>query len=234
MTTTTAKTTASVLQASVRKDSGKGVARALRREGKIPGILYGKGQTPISISLSLKEVSMEFVRGRFRSRLIDIKLDDNTTVQALPKDLQFNPVTDVIEHVDFIKVEKGTMLRVMVPVKFSGQDKSIGIKRGGVLNIVRHEIEFMCAPDAIPTHFEINIQTLDIGSSVHIKDIALPTGVTPVIKRNFTIATIAGRRSDEEETKTADATAAATPAAGAAAPAAGAKKEEPKKDEKKK
>ena len=231
MTTTTAKT-ASVLQASIRNNSGKGVARALRREGKIPGVLYGKGQTPISISLNLKEVAMEFTRGRFRSRLIDINLDNNQTVKALPKDLQFNPVTDMIEHVDFIKVEAGMQLRVMVPVKFAGQDKSIGIKRGGVLNIVRHEIEFFCAPDAIPTHFEINIQNLDIGSSVHIKDIALPTGVTPTIKRNFTIATIAGRRA-EEEAKPAEAAAAATPAAGAAAPAA-AKKDEPKKDEKKK
>ena len=226
-----------ILQASVRDGHGKGVARSLRREGKIPGVLYGKGQTPVSISLSLKEVSMEFLRGRFRSRLIDIKLDNSKTIKALPKDLQFNPVTDVIEHVDFIKVEPGMQLRVMVPVKFSGQDKSIGIKRGGVLNIVRHEIEFLCAPEAIPTHFEINVQTLDIGSSVHIGDIALPKDVTPVIKRNFTIATIAGRRAEEEETKTADATAAATPAAGAAAApaaAAGAKKEEPKKDEKKK
>ena len=180
-------------------------------------------------------MSIEYARGRFRSRLIDIKLDNNQTVKALPKDLQFNPVTDVIEHVDFIKVEPGIQLRVMVPVKFSGQDKSVGIKRGGVLNIVRHEIEFMCAADAIPTHFEINIQSLDIGSSVHINDITLPKDVMPVIKRNFTIATIAGRRAEEEEAKPTAETAA-TPAAGAAAPAAaaGAKKEEPKKDDKKK
>ncbi len=216
-----------ILEANTREGAGKGVARALRREGKIPGILYGKGQTPISIALSLKEVTMEFQRGRFRSRLIDIKLDGKK-VQALPKDLQFHPVTDVIEHVDFIKVEAGMSLRVMVPVKFFGQDKSVGLKRGGVLNIVRHEIEFLCAPDAIPTHFDINVQALDIGSSVHIKDLELPKGVTPVIKRNFTIATIAGRR--EEEEKAVEATAAATPAAGAAAPAAaaGAKKEDAK------
>ena len=226
-----------ILEASSRDGSGKGVARALRREGKIPGVLYGKGQTPVSIALSLKEVAMEYARGRFRSRLIDIRLD-NKTVKALPKDLQFNPVTDVIEHVDFIKIEPGSILRVMVPVHFIGQDKSVGIKRGGVLNIVRHEIEFSCAPEAIPTHIEINVQTLDIGSSVHVNDLTLPKDVTPVIKRNFTIATIAGRRSEEEEAKpAADATAAAAPAAGAAAApaaAAGAKKDEPKKDEKKK
>lgn len=205
------------LLATTRTDHGKGSARSLRREGKIPAILYGKGQQPISIALFLKEVTMEYTRGRFRSRLITIKLDDKQTVQALPKDLQFNPVTDVIEHVDFIKVEKGTQLRVMVPVKFSGQEKAMGLKRGGVLNIVRHEIEFFCAPDSIPSHIEINIQALDIGASVHIKDVELPKGVTPAIKRNFTIATIAGRRKDEEEAKPAEG---AAPAAGAAAPAA--------------
>ena len=229
--------TQGILQASLRSDHGKGSARALRREGKIPGILYGKGQQPVSIALFLKEVSQEYVRGRFRSRLIDIKLDNNKTIQALPKDLQFNPVTDVIEHVDFIQVEKGTKLRVNVPVKFSGQEKSIGIKRGGVLNIVRHDIEFFCAPEAIPTHIEINVEKSDIGTSIHIQNIELPKDVVPVIKRNFTIATIAGRRAEEEEKATADAAAGATPAAGAAAaPAAAAagKKPEAKKEEKKK
>src|ERR1700761_9526077 len=103
-TTTATQKQSGTLQATTRDRSGKGSARALRREGKIPGILYGKGQSPISIALPLKEVTMEYTRGRFRSRLIDIKLD-NKTVKALPKDLQFNPVTDVIEHVDFIKVE---------------------------------------------------------------------------------------------------------------------------------
>ena len=143
-------------------------------------------------------------------------------MQIKPKDLQFNPVTDAIEHVDFIKVEKGVPLRVKVPVKIIGQDRSVGIKKGGVLNIVRHEIEFWCAYDAIPTHIEINIQTLDIARSIHIDDIELPKGVTPTIKRNFTILTIAGRGKAEEEA--APVAAAATPAA---APAA--KKEAPKK-----
>jgi large subunit ribosomal protein L25 len=241
MTTATPQKTPATLKAYLRDAHGKGAARSLRREGKIPGVLYGKGQQPVSISLYLKEVAIEYARGRFSSRLVDIKLDNNQTVKALPKDLQFHPVTDVIEHVDFIKVEAGTMLHVMVPVKFSGQEKSLGIKRGGVLNIVRHEIEFVCAPESIPTHIEINIQALDIGSSVHINDIALPKGVTPAIKRNFTVATIAGRRAEEEEAKpaaTAEAAApaagAAAPAAGAAAPAAGAKKEEAKKPDAKK
>ncbi len=242
-----------ILQATARDAHGKGAARALRREGKVPGILYGKGQAPMSIALSLKEVAMEYARGRFRSRLIDITVDGKT-VKALPKDLQFHPVTDVIEHVDFIKIEPGITLRVQVPVKFSGQDKSPGLKRGGVLNVVRHEIEFICAPEAIPTHIEVSIAGLDIGGSVHVKDVTLPKDVVPVIKRNFTIATVAGRKAEEEEVKpvaAADAAAVvagtpgapgapaapgAAPAAGAAAPGApaadakGAKKEEGKKD----
>ena len=249
------KPAAGTLPATLRDTHGKGSARLLRREGKIPGILYGKGQAPISIALPLKEVTMEYVRGRFRSRLIDITVDGKT-IKALPKDLQFHPVTDVIEHVDFIKIEPGIRLNVMVPVKFSGQDKSPGIKRGGVLNVVRHEIEFVCAPEAIPTHIEVNISGLDIGGSLHIKDITLPKDVVPAIKRNFTVATVAGRRAEEEEVKpvvAADAAAAVAgapgaapaagaaapgaagaPAAGTAAPAADAKKDAGKKDEKKK
>ena len=222
MTAETKKKNSGVLQASSRVEHGKGSARALRREGKIPAIIYGKGAEPISVALHLKEVAMEYSRGRFRSRVVEINLDGKP-MKALPKDLQFNPVTDMIEHVDFIKVDAGTQLRVMVPVKFSGQEKSIGLKRGGVLNIVRHEIEFFCDANSIPSVIEVNIQNLDIANSLHINDVQLPTGTTPVIKRNFTIATIAGRREEEEKPVEA---AAAAPAA--AAPAAGAKKEEAK------
>lgn len=211
----TATKTMAVLPAESRAQSGKGIARSLRREGKIPGVLYAKGQEAVRIALPLKEVAMEYAKGRFRNRLVELKFADKT-IQALPKDLQFNPVSDAIEHVDFIKVEKGVDLRVKVPVKISGQDRSIGLKRGGVLNIVRHDIEFWCAPDSIPTNIELNIQSLDIGRSIHIADIELPKGISPVIKRNFTIATIAGRGKAEEE-----APAAAAPSA--------AKKEEPKK-----
>ncbi len=209
-----------VLPAAMRDQSGKGVSRSLRREGKIPGVIYAKGQEAVRIALPIKEVAMEYAKGRFKNRLVELKFADKA-IQALPKDLQFNPVTDQIEHVDFIKVEKGVALRVQVPIKISGQERAVGLKRGGVLNIVRHEIEFFCAPDSIPSHIEINIQAVDIGHSVHINDIELPKGVTPTIKRNFTIITIAGRGKAEEEAPAAAAAAAAAPAA--------AKKEEPKK-----
>lgn len=225
-----------ILNASLRDRAGKGVARGLRREGKVPGVVYSQGKEAMSISLSANEVTLEYRRGRFRSRLVEIKLDGKT-VQALPKDVQFHPVSDQIEHVDFIRVEPGVDVRVQVPVKFSGQEKSAGLKRGGVLNIVRHEIEFTCKPESIPMFIEVNIVDMDIGDSVHINDIKLPAGIAPVIKRNFTVATIAGRSAAEEEKPVAsgDATAApaagaaAAPAAGAAAPSAAAKKDEKKK-----
>lgn len=241
------KSTFGTLTATARDRAGKGAARSLRREGKVPAIVYSKGKQPMSLALPLKEVTMEYTRGRFRSRLVDIKLAGET-IKALPKDVQFHPVTDVIEHVDFIRIEKGVPVRVMVPVKFLGTDKSVGVKRGGVLNVVRHEVEFTCAPEAIPTHIEANVEALDIGSSVHISDIALPKGIEPVIKRNFTVATIAGRSSSMEEVKPETVAvaagevpateAAAVPAegaaaAGAAAPAADAKKDEGKKEGKK-
>jgi large subunit ribosomal protein L25 len=201
------------LTAQTRTDAGKGVARALRREGKIPGVLYGKGSEPVSLSLSQNEVRLQYIKGRFRSRILELQLDGKT-VKALPRDVQTHPVTDQIEHVDFLKIDANTTIRVAVPVKFLGTDKSAGIKRGGVLNVVRHTIEFICKPDAIPAHIDIDVQKMEIGDSVHINDLQLPAGLTSVIKRNFTIATIAGRNTKEEE--------AATPAADAAAPAAGA------------
>lgn len=236
-TATNTKTIAS-LPASVREGAGKGVARALRRENKVPAVLYSNNSKPVSLALPLKETTLEYRRGRFRSRLIELKID-NQSVQALPRDVQFHPVTDVIEHVDFMRVEKGVPVHVYVPVHCLGQEKSVGIKRGGVLNIVRHEIEFVCVPEAIPTHIEVNVMEMDIGDSIHINDIKLPQGVTPVIKRNFTIATVAGRSSSMAEATEVKPVSAEVPASevSAEAPAAegaDAKKADAgKKDEKK-
>jgi large subunit ribosomal protein L25 len=222
------------LEAFARDKNGKGAARSLRRDGKVPAVLYSKNSAPVSIAVKSNELRQEYMRGRFRSRLIELTLDGKV-IKALPKDVQFHPVSDQIEHVDFIKIESGVAVNVQIPVKFVGQEKSIGLKKGGVLNIVRHEIEFHCLPEAIVAHIEINIEQMDIGDSVHINDVSLPAGITPVIKRNFTVATVAGRSASmEEEVKPVAATAdGAAPAAGAAAPAADAKAADAKKDEKK-
>lgn len=223
------------LAAESREKSGKGVSRALRREGKVPAVLYGKSGESQGLALSAKDVALQYAKGRFRSKLIELSINGKK-VKALPRDVQFHPVTDFIEHVDFQKVESGTTMRVFVPVKFTGVEKSAGIKRGGVLNIVRHEIQFICNPEAIPGTIEINIQDMDIGQAVHINDIKLPAGVTPVIKRNFTIATVAGRSSETEEEPTTAPVAAEVPStesAAAAAAAAAAPAAAPKKDDKK-
>ncbi len=224
------------LEAFARDRNGKGAARGLRRDGKVPAVIYSKGSAPVSISVKSNELRHEYMRGRFRSRLIELNLDGKV-VKALPKDVQFHPVSDQIEHVDFIRIEAGVAVNVQIPVKFLGMEKSVGLKKGGVLNIVRHEVEFHCLPEAIVSHIEINIEEMDIGDSVHINDVKLPAGITPVIKRNFTIATVAGRSASlEEEVKPAATTAdgaapaadGAAPAAGGAAPAADAKKDEKK------
>ncbi len=221
------------LEAQSRENTGKGAARALRREGRVPAILYGSTQQAAKIVLPLKELTLEYSKGSFFNKIVDIKLDGKT-VQALPRDVQTHPVSDIIEHADFQRVDSNTVIHVFVPVKVVNQEKSPGLKRGGVLNIVRHEIELLCKPTDIPAFIEVNVQGTEIGTSVHINDIKLPSDVKTAIKdRNFTVVTIAGRSKEEEEVPVAAATAvagaegaaAAAPGAapGAAAPAAGAK-----------
>ncbi len=233
---------AAPLTAEIRENAGTGPARAARRAGKIPAVLYSKSTEAVSLAIPENELRQQYLKGRFRSRVIELKLGGKDVVKALPRDIQFHPVTDKIEHVDFQRIDPGVPIHVFVPVKFLGADKSPGLKRGGVLNMVRHEIEFICKPEAIPHHIEADVSSLDIGGSVHINDMKLPSGIEAVIKRNFTVATIAGRSKEEEVTPVATAAvpgaegAAAVPgadgatAAPAAAPAAGAA---PKKDEKK-
>ncbi|MBY0354487.1 MAG: 50S ribosomal protein L25/general stress protein Ctc [Rickettsiales bacterium] len=212
--------TATSFAAETRAARGKGGARAIRREGKVPGIVYGKGVEPVTVTLPEKELKLAYQKGGFFNRIVTIELDGKP-MTALPKSMEFHPVSDAIEHVDFLKVDENSRIRVMVPVRFLNQDRSVGLKRGGVLNIVRHELELVCVPDKIPTLIEIDIKDFNIGSSIHISHVALPEGVSPAItSRDFTIATIAGRGKDEEEAKSADA---ATPAAGAAPAKAAAK-----------
>jgi large subunit ribosomal protein L25 len=212
-----------LLEAKSRDGSGKGAARALRREGVIPAIIYGNEETPAKIILPLKELTLEYKKGSFFNKIIDINVDGKV-LQALPRDVQTHPVTDVIEHADFQRVDKDSIIHVMVPVKVLNQEKSIGLKRGGVLNIVRHEIELLCKPGSIPSAIEVDVLQADIGHSIHINDIQLPPDVKTAIKdRNFTVITVAGRSKDEEERPNAATAAAATDAAAPAAKAGDAK-----------
>lgn len=222
------------LKAWARPRSGKGGARSVRREGRIPGILYGGGEDPQPLAVEDKAIRLQLLTGHFQSTIYTLDVEGKKT-RVIPRGVQLDPVRDFPIHVDFMRVAKDAHVTVAVPVHFLNEAASPGIKRGGILNVVRHEIEVRCPADAIPNHFEIDLTGLEIGDSVHISAVKLPEGVKPTItERNFTVATIVGRSAEEEVKPVA---AAVTTEAGAeAVPAEGAeaKKDEPKKDEKKK
>jgi large subunit ribosomal protein L25 len=211
------------LGAKPRTRAGKGAARQTRREGRVPGVIYGNKQDPMMISLEPKELVREIHKSGFFATLFDVQLDGSKH-RVLPRDVQFDPVTDRPIHVDFLRVSADTKVHVNVPVIFQNELASPGLKRGGVLNIVRHDIEVICAADRIPHELIVDLTGLDIGDSIHISAIKLPEGVTPAIAdRDFTVATIVAPSAQKAEAEAAvPAEAAAAPAAGAAAPAAAA------------
>lgn len=185
--------------AEPRERIGKGGARALRRAGRIPGVIYGGAAAPLAISLDIRDVGREIHRPGFFSRLYDLQLDGKSH-RVLPREVQFHPVTDAPLHVDFLRYVAGQKIHVHVPVVFVEQENCQGLRRGGVLNVVRHEIELVSQPEAIPTEITISLAGYDIGESVHFSAVALPQGVNPAITdRDFTIATIAAPTVKEEE-----------------------------------
>ncbi|ESW66632.1 50S ribosomal protein L25 [Mesorhizobium sp. LSJC268A00] len=204
------------LKAEAREQVGKGSARAVRRNGKVPAVIYGDRQPPLAIALNYKDVFYKIHGGGFLTTIATIDVDGKK-IQVLPKDFQLDPVKDFPVHVDFLRIGKDTEVNVDVPVHFINEDKSPGIKRGGVLNIVRHEVEFHCPANAIPEFITVDLTGADIGDSIHISAVTLPAGVKPVISdRDFTIATIAGSsamKPETEETTEAAAPEAAAPAA---------------------
>ncbi|MGE0850071.1 MAG: 50S ribosomal protein L25/general stress protein Ctc [Hyphomicrobiaceae bacterium] len=210
------------IKASARPRSGKGGARAVRREALVPGVIYGDGRPPENIALLTNELVNLMNRGRFLSSVVDLTLDSGK-VRVIPREVQVDPVSDKLVHVDFQRVGPGARIRVNVPVRFINELLSPGLKRGGVLNIVRHEIEVTCPADAIPEHFVVNLEGLEIGRSVHISAVKLPEGVKPtILNRDFTICTVAGHKIEEEAAPgTAAAVEGAAPAEGADAAAAG-------------
>jgi large subunit ribosomal protein L25 len=217
------------ISAELRDNTGKGVARTLRRDGRIPAIIYGGGKKDVKISLNVKELATENNRGHFTSKIYVLDTGKEK-FRVLPMDIQLHPVTDVPEHADFLHVEPGSEIRVKVKVLFRNADKSPGIKRGGVLNIIRHDVELYCIENKIPKKLEVDLSGLQIGDSVHISSITLPEGARPTItNRDFTIATIVGRMKDEAEEAALLANRAAAAAASAAAEAAKTADEKKKK-----
>ncbi|WP_372425462.1 50S ribosomal protein L25/general stress protein Ctc [Salinarimonas chemoclinalis] len=179
------------LQAVARDRVGKGAAREARRQGRIPAVVYGAGKPPRAIEIDFNETKKLIYAGGFMTTMFDIEVGGETE-HAIPRDYQLDPVKDMPIHVDFFRVGRGQTIAVEVPVHFVNQEKSVGLKRGGTLNVVRHTVELNVPADAIPDSIDIDIATLDIGDSLHISAVTLPKGVTPVIQdRDFTIATIA-------------------------------------------
>jgi large subunit ribosomal protein L25 len=211
------------IQAELREGAGKGAARATRRAGKVPAVIYGAKQEPTLITLEPRAVIKELYRGGWRSRLYEVQLG-NESARALMRDVQFHPVTDQPEHVDFQRLAPGEQIRVAVAVVFEGETVSPGLKRGGVLNIVRHTIEVYADPETVPEHFLADLSTLDINDNVRFSDLKGTEGTRAIIlDRDFVVATVASVTQNAadlaEEAAIAAAQAAAAPAAkGKAAP----------------
>jgi large subunit ribosomal protein L25 len=206
------------LSAEPRARAGKGAARATRRAGRVPGIIYGDRQDPVLISLEPRELSRALANRSFFATLVDVALD-GAAHRTLPREVQLHPVSDAPLHVDFMRVGGATSVTVVVPVVFVNHEMSLGLRRGGILNIVRHGIELNCRVDAIPDHLTVDLSGLDIGDSVHISAVAIPEGSRPTIReRDFTIASIAASSAVREEAATA--AAAPPPTAAPETPAA--------------
>ena len=211
------------VSAEARDRAGKGAARATRRAGRVPAVIYGDKKEATLISLDPKSIDKLIHKKAFFATRLDVELDGKKH-RVLPRDVQFDVVTDRTLHVDFQRVNKDTKIHVNVPVVVRNEAAAPGIKRGGVLNLVRHEIEFICSPDHIPQMVEVDLTGLDIGGSIHISAVKLPEGATPTIReRDFTLVTIGAPSGMKADAEAAPA-AAAAPAAGAAAaaPAKGA------------
>lgn len=212
------------IKAEHRERAGKGNARAVRLQGRIPGVVYGGKETPVMISLEERTFVPLTRKAGFFTHLMDIEADGKS-MRVIPRDVQFDPVSDRVLHVDLLRVSSGARVRVFVPVVFINQDKSPGMKRGGALNIVQHQIQLSCPPEKIPEAITVDLEGKNIGDTIHLEDIHLPSDVTPLLgSKDTTIASVAAPTVVKEETTTtATATDAAASAAGAAAPAAGAK-----------
>lgn len=187
------------LPAEPKQRAGKGAARAARRAGRIPGVIYGARKAPVMITLDPQDLQRELRGGGFFATLFDVDVAGQTE-RVLPRDLQLHPVTERPVHIDFLRVSAATEVTVQVPCIFANEEESPGIRRGGVLNVVRYELELSCRADAIPQQIEIDLTGLDIGDSVHISQVALPEGVAPTVTdRDFTIVTIAAPSVIREE-----------------------------------
>ena len=198
------------IAAELRDQAGKGVARAVRREGKVPAVIYGDNQGALSISLDGSELNKLIKNPGFFTQIFAVDITGKKH-EVLARDIQTDPVTDLPLHVDFMRFNQNTRIVIEVPVSFLNEEASPGLKRGGVLNIVRRELELRCSPTNIPQAIEIDLTGFDIGDSIHISALNLPDGVEPITDRDYTIATVAAptvmaveEEEEEEEDEITD------------------------------
>lgn len=211
--------TVNELSATARPKAGKGAARAVRREGRVPGVIYGDNKEPIGVSLDFKELKQKIYAGHFLTTVFNVDVD-GTKHRVIPRDFQLDPVMDNPIHVDFLRLGEGAKVRVRVPIHVKNADLAPGIKRGGTVNIVTHTIAVQCSADEIPQAFDVDLTGLEINYSRHLSDIQLPANVRVLEQGDITLVTIVPPSGYAEEMKAAaEAAAAAAAAAQAAAEA---------------
>jgi large subunit ribosomal protein L25 len=196
------------LSAEARERAGKGASRALRNQGRVPAVVYGEKQEPLSVHIEEKALVKMLHTGHFMNSIVMIDVNGSQN-RTLPKDVQFHPVTDRPLHVDFLRIAEHATVTVSVPIRFVGEENSRGIKRGGVLNAVRHELELICDAAEMPDDVVIDLAGLEIGDSIHISHVTLPPGTSSAITdRDFTIATVvapSGVKAEAAEAAAAEA-----------------------------
>jgi large subunit ribosomal protein L25 len=208
-------TTVKELKATARPAVGKGAARAERRAGRVPGVIYGNNQPPLSISVDDRELRQRILAGRFLTTIYDIDLEGKKH-RVIPRDFHLDPVKDGPIHVDFMRLGEGATIRISVPLHVIKAESAPGVKRGGTVNIVTHTIDLECSVDNIPQFIDADASGLEIGYSLHLSDVKLPSGVKSLTREDATLVTIVPPSGYAEEQKAAAAAAAA--AAGVAAP----------------
>ena len=208
------------MKAVARPRAGKGAARAERRAGRVPGVIYGDHKPPLTISLDYDDIRQRIYAGRFLTTMYDLEVD-GVKHRVIPRDFQLDPVRDNPLHVDFMRLGEGAVIRVAVPVRVVNADQAPGVKRGGTVNIVTHTIDVQCKPEAIPAAIDVDASALEINHSKHLSDLTFPEGVKPISRVDLTLVTIVPPSGYAEEQKAAaEAAAAAAAAATTAVPGA--------------
>ncbi len=201
------------LNAKVRAGTGKGAARQARRDGDVPGTVYGGGTDPLSISIPFNYLLTTLRKGRFMSTLFNLKVEGQDDVRVICRGVQRDVVKDLPIHIDLLRLKRTSRVKLFIPVEFINEETCPGIKKGGVLTVVRNEVEMDVLAGDIPDHLTVDLANVQIGDVIHISDVALPEGAKAVIDRDFVIANVSAPRallaSDDDEAPEADVEAPA-------------------------